>query len=127
MLDIGKWLSSSCSAVSGAFNSPLWTALIAVILIFVLSLWVLPTTGNIPVTTLVKYFVYIFGAATVCIFLHSSSITASIRETYEQKHNNTMVTNMNHYIDNTEINLDSAVAKAMGGDDGMGIPIAPRF
>ena len=115
-IDIGNWLNTSCKWLSKAFSNPLLTAIIIATLIFIMSMVILPTQKDIPVSRLMKFALYVFGVTALGIFLHSSSVESRVKETYQNKSDKQEINKLDNFVREG----DTDIGKALN------IAIAPR-
>jgi hypothetical protein len=98
MIDISSALSSCCSKLSGAFDSPLWTAIIITLILFIVIVFAYPAKRNTPVATFVKFILYAFAIIFGGVFIHSLAVETRFKAKHENVAANQMIGGLDSHI-----------------------------
>lgn len=109
MIDISGIVSRISQAASSAFTSSVWTAIVIVLLLFVVMLFLYPSRKDVPMAKYVRYLLYSFGIVLVCILLHSNALDTSIRTKYTNKNTVDFATNLDRHVREGALDIDVAL------------------
>lgn len=115
--DLKNSFKSGCNSILGikilssVLNSTIWTALLIVMLLFIITFAIIPTKRDLDPQIYVKYMFYSFLVVISVLFLHNNLVQEAIKSEYEEQ--------VPSHIE------DAFEVRRQGGEDT--IPVIPKI